>query len=37
MGQVEADKIDALGRGALESGSQYVIRRRPELSYIPTP
>jgi hypothetical protein len=37
VGQVEADKIAALGRGALESGSQYVIRRRPELSYIPTP
>lgn len=37
VGQVEADKLDALARGALESGSQYVIRRRPELSYIPAP
>ena len=37
VGQVEADKIDVLARGALESGSRYVIRRRPELSYIPTP
>ena len=37
VGQVEADKMDALARGALESGSQYVIRRRAELSYIPTP
>jgi len=37
VGAVEADKLDALARGALESGSQYVIRRRPELSYIPTP
>jgi hypothetical protein len=37
VGQVEADRIDALARGALESGSQYIIRRRPELSYIPTP
>jgi len=37
VGQVEADKIDVLARGALESGSQYIIRRRPELSYIPTP
>ena len=37
VGQVEADKMDALARGALESGTNYVIRRRAELSYIPTP
>jgi hypothetical protein len=37
VGQVEADKIDPLARGAVESGSQYVTRRRIELSYIPTP
>jgi hypothetical protein len=37
VGTVEADKIDALTRAALETGRQFVIRRRPELSYIPTP
>jgi hypothetical protein len=34
-GQAEADRIDGLARGALESGANYVIRRRPELSYVP--
>ncbi len=35
VGQAETDRIDALGRGALEAGTSYVIRRRPELSYVP--
>ncbi len=34
-GQAEADRIDGLARGALESGTNYIIRRRPELSYVP--
>jgi hypothetical protein len=37
VGAVEADKLDALARGALESGSQYIIRRRADLSYVPAP
>lgn len=33
----EADKIDAMARGAVDSSRQYVLRRLPELSYVPTP
>jgi hypothetical protein len=36
-GQAEADRIDGLARGAMESGTSYVLRRRSELSYVPTP
>lgn len=35
VGQAEADRIGALGRGALESGTSYVVHRRAELSYVP--
>lgn len=34
-GQAEADRIDGLARGALESGTNYILRRRPELTYTP--
>jgi hypothetical protein len=33
----EADKVDATARGAVESARQYVLRRRPEMSYVPAP
>lgn len=36
-GQAETDRINGLARGAVESGSQYIIRRRSELSYVPAP
>lgn len=37
VGAAEADKIDALARGGLESGSNYIMRRRTDLSYVPAP
>jgi hypothetical protein len=36
-GQAETDRINGLARGAVESGSQYIIRRRSDLSYVPAP
>jgi hypothetical protein len=35
VGQAESDRIDALARGAMESGTSYIIRRRADLSYVP--
>jgi len=35
VGQAEVDRMDALARGAMESGTSYIIRRRAELSYVP--
>jgi hypothetical protein len=35
VGQAEMDRIDALARGAMESGTSYIIHRRAELSYVP--
>jgi hypothetical protein len=37
VGATEADKIETAARGAVESTRQYVLRRRPELSYVPAP
>lgn len=36
-GAAEADRIEAASRGAVESSRQYVLRRLPELSYVPAP